>query len=159
MKKIESNTLKLSSHVRLTAYKKGTKEVVAVIESKNLIVTVGKQFVGDMLIDKDSDHDTGLTWCAIGTNNTTPAITDTQLGTEVNRKQITTRSRSGIDITLSTFFTAAESTYNIKEAGEFGHASATSTPNSGKLLAHWLVSFDNSAGNYDLTFDYVLTIG
>ncbi len=153
------NTLQLSSKIRLTAYKKGTKEVVAVIESHNVIPTVGKQFVGDMLIDKDVGHDTGITYCAIGTSNTTPAVTDTQLTAEANRKQITSRSRVSNVITLSTFFTAADCTYNIKEAGEFGHSTATATPNSGKLFAHWLVTFDNSTGNYDLTFDYVLTIG
>lgn len=155
----EKNTLELPSKVRLIVSDPKTGEVVEVIESHNIIVTVGKHFIGDMLIDLDADHNTGLTYCAIGSDNTTPVIGDTTLTVEEARKAITSKSRSGKGITLSTFFTAGESTYNIKEAGIFGHASATGSVDTGKLLAHWLVAYDNSGGNYDLTFDYVLTIG
>jgi len=130
---------------------------VIIIEGLNLITTVGKGLVGDMLIDA-SGYDTGLTYQAIGTSNTAPTVSDTQLGAEAARKAVTSKSRSGNEITLSTFFTAAESSYNIQEAGIFGH-DASSTPNSGVLFSHWLVNFDNSSGAYDLTFDYVLTIG
>ena len=151
--------LTLRTSIRLIATDPKTGEVVKVITSKNIICTVGKAFVGDMLIDADSDHDTGLTYCAIGTNNTTPVVGDTTLGTEAARKAITSKSRVSNEITLSTFFTAAEATYNIKEAGIFGHASATSSADTGKLLSHWLVSYDNSAGSYDITLDYILTIG
>ena len=80
------------------------------------------------------------------------------LGTEENRKAITSRTRLLNIDTYSTFFTAGESTYAIEEAGIFGH-DATGVADSGVLFSHWLVSFDNSGGVYDLTFDYVLTIG
>lgn len=151
--------LELKSRIRLRVTDPKTGEVVEIIESENIIVTVGKAYIGDMLIDADADHDTGLTYCAIGTDNTTPVIGDTTLGTETARKAITSKSRVTNEITVSTFFTAAESTYNIKEAGIFGHASATASADTGNLLSHWLVSYDNSGGTYDLTFDYVLTIG
>lgn len=150
--------LPLKGCARLIVTDPKTGKVVKVIKTKNVICTVGKGLVGDMLIDKGG-YDTGLTFCAIGTNATAPTANDTQLGTEVKRKQITSKTRSGNEVTLSTFFTSAESSYNIKEAGVFGHSTATGAANSGIIMAHWLSSFDNSAGNYDLTFDYVLTIG
>jgi hypothetical protein len=128
-----------------------------VIEGKNLRVTVGKHLIGDMLIDT-TGYDTGITYQAIGTGTTAVAITDIQLTTEVARKIMTSRTRSGGVITFSTFFTAAQATYNIKEAGVFGHSTASASANTGVMFSHWLVTFDNSGGLYDITIDYVLTI-
>jgi len=150
--------LKLKGHARLIVTDPKTGKVVKVIKSKNIICTVGKYLIGDMLIDKDG-YDTGLTYCAIGTGTTTPTATDTQLTTEAARKAITSKSRSGKEITLSTFFTAAQSSYNIKEAGIFGHSTAGTGANSGIIFNHFLSAYDNSAGNYDLTFDVIITIG
>jgi len=90
---------------------------------------------------------------------TAPALGDTQLTTETARKAITSRTRSGNVVTFSTFFTAAESTYNIKEAGVFGHSTASAAANSGVLASHWLVSFDNSGGLYDITLDLTWSLG
>ena len=162
MKKTEQALFKLTGHWRLVARHKGTDKVAKTIEGSNLIVTVGKQLVGDMLIDV-SGFDTGLTYCALGASATAPVVGDTQLtdegGGAAMRKTPTSKSRSGAIITYSTFFTAGESTLAIEEAGMFGHSTASASENSGIMFAHWLVSFDNSLGSYDVTIDYVLTIG
>jgi hypothetical protein len=142
---------------RLTARHIKTGEII-VINGENLIVSSGKALAGDMLIDAVG-YDTGLTYQAIGTDNTPPVVGDTVLGTEVGRKAITSKTRLLNVLTYSTFFTAGESTFAIEEAGVFGHSTASAAPDSGVLFSHWLVSFDNSAGAYDLTFDYVLTLG
>jgi hypothetical protein len=152
-----NEVLKLSGRWRLTARHVQTGEVI-VREGKNTIVTVGKGLVGDMLIDT-SGFDTGLTYQAIGTGASAPAIGDTALTAEVARLAITSKTRSSNVLTLSTFFPAAQSAYNIEEAGVFGHSTASATLGSGVLFSHWLVSFDNSSGLYDLTFDYIPTIG
>ena len=119
--------------------------------------------VGDMLIDAAAQWDTGLTYCALGADNTAPAIGQTQLvdegGGAAMRKTITSKTRVVNEITLSTFFTAAQSTLAILEAAIFGSSTAGASENSGVMFSRWLVSFDNSGGLYDLTFDYVLTIG
>lgn len=158
----QKEQLPLREHWRMTAYYKGTKKVAKVLEGKNIICTVGKGHIADMLIDKDG-YDTGFTWCAVGSGVTTPAIGDTQLTNEgggvAMRKAITSRTRVGNVMTLSTFFTSAEAILNIKEAGIFGHSTAGAAENSGVMLSHWLTSFDNSGDDYDVTFDYVLTIG
>lgn len=151
------DTLKITGKWKLTARNPKTGETI-VKEGKNLIVSVGKYLLGDMLIDAPG-YDTGLTYQAIGTDNTAPVIGDTVLGTEVARKAITSKTRALNVITLSTFFTAGESTFNIKEAGVFGHSTASAAPDSGILFNHYLVAFDNTGGLYDLTFDAVFTLG
>lgn len=152
----EKETLQLTGHWRLTARHIKTGEII-VKEGKNLIVTTGKQLVGDMLKD-ETGYDTGLTYQAIGTSKKAPAAADTTLTAEAARKAITSKTRSGSEVTFSTFMTAAECTYNIAEAGVFGHSTASGTGDSGVLFSHYLVAFNNSGGSYDLTFDYVLTI-
>jgi len=139
-----------------------TTPPVVILKGHNLIVTVGKQQVGDMLMDV-SGYDIGLTYCALGANNGAPVIAETQLVDEGGggpmRKTITNKSRLIKVITLSTFFTAAESTLAILEAAIFGHSSAGPTENSGIMFTRWLVTFDNSGALYDVSIDYELTIG
>ena len=148
---------------RMTAYFKGTNIIYKVLEGHNLIVTVGKTLVGNMLIDLAAQWDTGLTYCALGSDNTAPAIGQTQLvdegGGVAMRKTITSKTIVVNEITLSTFFTAAQSTLAVEEAAIFGSSTAGAGENSGVMFSRWLSSFDNSGALYDLTFDYVLTIG
>ncbi len=129
-----------------------------VIENHNLITTVGKGLLADMMIDK-AGYDTGLTVQAEGTGVAAPALGDTTLTTEAARLVCTSRSRLLNVATYSTFFTAAQANDNIKEAGILGHDAEADGDPAGILFSHWLVSFDNSGALYDLTFSYVLTIG
>ena len=166
--------IKLTGQSRLRAYRPGALQkwldcgltlaqaqdqakgdLISDITVKNLIVTLGKGLVADLLIDVVG---TGLTYHAIGTSATAPAVSDTVLGTEAARKTFTIRGRVGNVVSLSVFYTKAESTFNIKEAGIFGGALASSTPGSGTLFSHYAQAEDNSAGTKDLTFDYDLTI-
>ena len=132
-------------------------EIIYQDEGHNIIVTDGLEFVVDMLIDASAVYDTGLSYCAEGTDNTAVTAAATDLGTEAARKSITSRSRSGVEGTFSTFFTAAEADDNIKEAGLFGGTGATAAADSGVMFSHWLVAYDNSGATVDITFDYVLT--
>ncbi len=147
----------------LTARHKGTDKIFKVLEGHNLIVTVGKTLVGNMLIDLAAQWDTGITYCALGADNTAPAIGQTQLvdegGGAAMRKTITSKTIVVNEITLSTFFTAAQSTLAIEEAGMFGSSTAGAAENSGILFSRWLVSINNAGATSDITIDYVLTIG
>lgn len=124
--------------------------------AKNLIVNVGKAMIGDLLI---GDETIGLGFIGIGTDNTTPAVGDTTLGTEVSRKAFALMERTGSVVSLSAFFPAADCTYHFYEVGIFGGTGASLTLDSGKLFSHYLQEYDNSGGTYDITFDYSLTIG
>lgn len=154
--------LKLHGRWRLTARYKGTDIIYKVLEGENIICNVGKYLIGDMLID-ETGFDTGLTYHALGASATAVAVGDTQLtdegGGAAMRKVITSKSRLLKVLTYSTFFTAGQSTLAILEAGIFGHSTASGSENSGIMFSHYLVAFDNSGGLFDLTFDYILTIG
>ena len=179
----QAESLILKGRWRLTATEKGTRKlgrvgelyiperrflfrgrplidvghIVHCDEGSNIVVTDGLEFISNMLIDTSAVYDTGLTYCAEGTDNTAPAANQEDLVTEAARKAITSRTISGVESTFSTFFTAAEANDVIAEAGLFGGSGASAAADSGIMFCRWLVSFDNSGALYDITFDYVLT--
>jgi hypothetical protein len=120
-------------------------------QAHNLFVSTGKYLLLDFLIGESR---TGLTYHALGTYDTAPAPGDTALVMEASRNTISSKYRSGTNMVLSTFFTAALSTFYIKECGVFGNG-ATSTPSSGTMFCRYLQDFDNRDGLNDLTFEYV----
>ena len=167
----EPNKLIISGKGILTATKKGTRkyddkgrlvdpgEIVAVIESPNIICNEGLLLIAGFTIDESATYDTGLTYCEIGTGSTAPAAGDTTLTTYHARKAETSGgSRSNYVTTFSTFFTAAESTAVIAEAGMWGGGDAAAGEATGLLFSHFLASFDNSGGLYDVTITYILTV-
>ena len=133
-------------------------EVVYRVENHNIICNEGLQLVAGFLIDESAVYDVGLTYCEIGTDNTAPAAGDVTLTTYHGRKAVTTDSRAAYEDTFATFFTAAESTCAIEEAGMWGGNDAAAGEATGLLFSHFLVSFDNSGGLYDVTITYVLTV-
>jgi len=124
------------------------------VKQHNLVTTLGMALIGNLLTGKEN---TGITYIALGTGTTLPALGDTQLAVEVTRKEIVDRVVSGGTITLSVFFLASECTYNIQEEGFFG-ALASSAANSGTLFSRVLKAQDNSAGISDLTFQYTFNM-
>lgn len=141
-------------------------EIQEVIEGENLIVTVGKAFLGNFMIDLDAQHDVGLTYCALGSDNTAPAVAQTQLvdegGGAAMRNAVTSKTQAVApntnQFTWSIFFTAAQSTLAIEEAGMFGSSTAGAAENSGIMFSRWLVSINNAGATSDVTLDYTLTI-
>jgi len=154
--------LKLYGRWELKAKHIKTGEII-VKKGENLIVDDGEELVGDMLIDAGVQWDTGLTYCALGSDNTAPAAGQAQLVNEgggvAMRNTITSKSRAASVVTLVTFFAAAACTLAIEEAGIFGTSTAGAVRNSGEMFSRWLASFDNTLGNFDITISYVLTIG
>jgi hypothetical protein len=154
----EQNAITLKGRSTIRAYPAGSNFSGAPIYQQtvnNLVVTAGKSMVAALLVDTET---TGLTYHAIGTDATAPALADTTLGTETARKAWTIRSRASSTITLEVFYLAAEATFDIAEAGVFGGSTASATPDSGTLFSHYLQPYDNSAGLVDLTFEYVLEV-
>lgn len=138
-----------------------TGEVVAVIETPNIICDEGLLLMAGFIRDESAVYDVGLVHCEIGTSAVAPAADDATLGAFHHRNTITNDSRAAYEATFATFFTKTESTAIIEEAGIWG--GDDSNPDAGGeatglLFAHWLASFDNSGGLYDITITYVLTI-
>lgn len=120
----------------------------------NIVVTQAKVLIAMFL---NNEAVTGLGYHALGLGATAPGASDSLLAIEATRKAITSSVRTGTGIVLSTYYTAAQSTFNIKEGGIFGNG-ATATANSGTLFSHFLQAEDNSAGLNDLTFEYSFRI-
>lgn len=173
--KVHNNTVRLEGMSILRAWRPGViapllagggalDEIIRVMKSSkylihedikhNLIVTIGRYLVADWSIAQNVQ---GLTWHAIGTGTTAPAITDTTLQTETARQIFVVKTRSFNIATFDAFYTAAQSNYNIKEAGVFGGI-ASVTANSGTLFSHYAQNYNNTVSQADLTFEYTLTI-
>ncbi|MBA7688319.1 hypothetical protein ES703_96798 [subsurface metagenome] len=168
----EQNRVYIGGKGILTVTKKGTRkfkdgkmidpgEIVKVVETLNIICNEGLLLIAGFTIDESGVYDVGLVHCEIGTDNTAPVAGDTTLGAFHHRNTITNDSRAAYETTFATFFTGAESDAAIEEAGIWG--GGDSNPDAGGeatglLFAHWLASFDNTGGTYDLTITYVLTI-
>ena len=89
-----------------------------------------------------------VTWFAIGTSATAPAVTDVQLGAEVFRKQITSVSNGAAhgEGILNGYISPQDSVGTvIAEWGLFGGATASATANSGTLIARGLYSHTHTA--------------
>jgi len=121
---------------------------------ENLIVNEGRTLVYDFL---KGESRTGLEYHGLGTYDTTPTITDTQLTSEASRNAITALTIPSYKLIASTYFSAAQSTFYIKECGLFCNG-ATSAPNTGDMFNHYLQAFDNSDGLNDVTFEYTFGI-
>lgn len=165
----EKNRVYIGGKGILTATKKGTRkfqdgkmidpgEIVKVIETHNIICNEGLLLFAGFSIDESATYDVGLTYCEIGTDNTAPVAGNAALGATHHRNTVTNDSRAAYETTFATFFTAAESTAAIEEAGIWGGGDAAGGNASGLMFAHWLASFSNVGGLYDITITYVLTV-
>lgn len=109
----------------------GEKEIT---EYKNLVPTVGREAIGRRIILEGLRQDEGaITYGAVGTGTTAPVNSDTQLETELTRKQIASATYSANIIRIRTFFTAAEAVGTLREYGLFGEE-ATAAADSGTLF-------------------------
>lgn len=101
-----------------------------------------------------------ILYFAIGTNNTAPTASDTKLGAEVFRKAISsyTNGVSTGEILANCYLAPSDAIgVAIAEVGVFGGSSASSTANSGVLLARGLYShtktgLESITLQLDLTF-------
>jgi len=105
----------------------------------NLIPTVAKTaFAAQLSWDNTKDIGDNL-YIGLWSNTTAPAISDTQLGTEITRKAASSTTFSGAVWYVSAFFAAWEATWTHREFGLFGDGNATTcsaTANSGILFSH-----------------------
>jgi hypothetical protein len=153
MKQNEQTTLRGRS--TLTAYYAGTDKIAHRQTVGNLVVSTGLALTAKLLAGTSI---VGLTYHAIGTGATAPALTDTTLTTETARKTWTSIIQTGRVVTFSVFYLASEATADLKEAGVFGGATASGTANSGEMFSHYLQAYDNTAGLFDLTYEYEVEV-
>lgn len=122
-----------------------------VLDKKNLIVQVGKNYLAGAVINSVS---TPFVAMAIGTGTTAATIADTALQTEVARGAFTSSSVSTNVVSLSNTFAAGTGTGAITEAGIFNNSST-----GGIMLSHVVFSAVNKGALDTLTINWTITVG
>lgn len=102
-----------------------------------------------------------ITYFAVGTSSTAPSVNDTKLGAEVARKGISSAVNGTVsgEIIITCTMTDSDITTGtaMAEIGFFGGTTATSSKDTGTLVAHGLYSHTKVA-NETLTFTLDTTI-
>ncbi len=135
--------LKLITNVLITV-RDSDGHVLDRARRKNLITDVGLDMVRDAL--DTAAFDAEIKRVALGTDNTAPALTDTQLGAEIFRKVVTSTSTPATGQLQTIWYIApAEAVAAIEEIGWFAGAAAGAGINSGILVARVLYSRNKTA--------------
>lgn len=98
---------------------------------ENLVVLKGRELFARRLVN-DTTYNGIIQYGALGTGSGAVSSGDTQLGTEVFRKQIATRVRTNASITVDFYYSKADTSGTYNEFGMF--TDATVTANSGQLF-------------------------
>lgn len=101
------------------------------IAVENITTTEGRN-VFARLLSGDNTYSGNISHCALGDDNTAPAIGDTQLVNEVYRKALSSGTYANNIAYLETFFTATEDTGTYEEYGFF--IDGTGSANSGQIF-------------------------
>jgi hypothetical protein len=122
-----------------------------VLQKKNLIVQVGKNFLASAVISSSTSPFTAI---AIGTGTTAASTSDTTLQTELTRAAFTTSSVSTNVVSLSNTYAAGTGTGAITEAGIFNNSTS-----GGTMLSHVVFSAINKGSADTLTINWTITVG
>jgi hypothetical protein len=143
--------IKLHVNVKIIVHDIKTSKVLDIKELHNLAVTSGKNLLRDFL---NNDGVDGLTYFAVGTDNTAAASGDTTLGTEVFRKLFTQTNKTSGSLNIKTYVGSTEGNGNtLTEAGLFGGA-ATGVADSGTLYARATFTGIVKTSAIGVTFDW-----
>ncbi len=145
----------LKGHWTFTLRNAKTGDIEQIIEKDNIIPTVGRQMIANNLTNVSPTNVMKITHCALGSSATTPANTDTQLGTETYRNAIASVTNAANIAYATGFFSATETSGTYAEAGIFSNG--TGSANTGVLLSHVAVSITKTTSQ-TLTIDWTLTI-
>jgi hypothetical protein len=121
-------------------------EVIRRDSFKNLITNGALNTLRDVL--EGSATDIEIKYFALGTDDGTTLPLDannTSLGSEQFRKLVTKQTKPSTGVLESTVnINATEAVFNIREIGVFGGSSATSTLNSGTMIARVFYTLDKT---------------
>lgn len=129
-----------------------TGEIKLDREEKNLVVTVGKNFIASRMAGTTPAV---MGWIGVGTGSTSPAAGDTTLVTEVARQATTVSggTASTNTVTYVATFAAGTGTGALQEAGIFNASSA------GTMLSRTTYSVVNKGSADEMTITWTITVG
>lgn len=117
---------------------------------KNLVVTVGKDWIASRMVGTAANT---MGYMAVGTDSTSPAAGNTTLGAEVARVAVTSATASTNTVTYVATFGAGTGTGALTEAGLFNANSA------GTMLSRTTYSVINKGSGDEMTVTWVVTVG
>ena len=149
---MSSERIKFNNKVTITLRDKKSNIVKQQIY-KNLVTIIGFRLLLDML---GCSGETGISYGAVGTDDTAAVESDITLGTESDRNQnVYTRSQS--TGTYSVFFNTGDANGTLKEIGFFGN-NASDTTDSGTLFNRIILDTPiTKTTDYTLTLDLDIT--
>jgi hypothetical protein len=124
---------------------------VVVVQKKNLIVQVGKNFLANAVVSNSTSPFTAI---SIGTGTTAATINDTALQTEIARGAYSSSSVVANVVTLTKQFEPGVGTGNISEAGIFNNNTS-----GGTMLSHIVFSTISKLSADTLTLTWTITVG
>jgi hypothetical protein len=124
---------------------------VVVVQKKNLIVQVGKNFLANAVISNSTFPFTAI---AIGTGTTAATVNDTALKTEIVRGAYSSSNVAANVVTLTKVFAAGVGTGDISEAGIFNNNTS-----GGTMLSHIVFSTISKLSVDTLTLTWTITVG
>lgn len=146
--------VKITGHMRFTLRNAITGKIEKVIEKNNLVATVGRAVIAQRLAGTTTYSGT-INYGALGSSTTAPANSDTQLGTEVFRKLVSSQAIASNIAYLSFFYAASEANGTHKEFGTF--IDGTASANTGQLFTHVAINITKTS-TQTLTIDATYTI-
>lgn len=126
---------------------------------KNMFLTYGKNAIAQRMAGDSVAGE--ITYCALGTGTTAPALGNTALEAEIARKLISVRSYNGNVFTGQTYFTTQEANGTLREAALFGNGvgrTASATSGSGQIYCRAAMNRVKTS-NDTLTLSWTITIG
>lgn len=155
MKQLE--TIKPTGAVILILRDAKTGRIKSTQNCSNMVVTAGKNSIASALKGTTTNNKGIITYCAVGTGGTAPTEANTELETELYRKEVSVRSVTNNEALFETFFTTSEANGTLLEAGLFGD-DASGTADSGTLFCRVIIS-KTKTSNDTLSLAWTVTIG
>jgi hypothetical protein len=121
------------------------------IHVPNLVVTSGREWIASRIT---ATPDTAMTSIALGSDNTTPVVSDLALTTELDRANITSQIAVNNITTYESTFAAGVGTGAITEAGIFNSTAAS----SGTMLCRTIFNVVNKSATDIMTISWSITI-
>jgi hypothetical protein len=147
---------KIITNVKIEVIDVDTNELLQTIEKHNLVTTLGKNLVRDML--GMASGITGLNYIAMGTDDTVAAITDTVLGAEEHRDVFTDTLYDTAKVTFKYYLDSSTANgVTLVEAGLFGD-NATASADSGTLFARVVHTDIVKTSSVAVTYSWDITI-
>lgn len=155
MKKEISQAVSLKGSYVATIRDAVTGEIKRKYYYENIVPTVGRTMIANNLTSASPTNVMKITHVALGSSTSTPANSDTQLGTETYRNAVASLTNASNIGYATGFYSASETSGTYREIGLFSNG--TGSANSGILLSRVSVNITKTTSE-TLTLDWTLTI-